>query len=91
MKVFHKEANFFVGIALYKILFIIFQGGPSINVYRELIKSNKMNLMKHAAGIPGIEFERKTLLTSESNSYAEMLICVILFYESLLLFKIIEL
>lgn len=48
--------------------------------------------MKHAAGIPGIEFERKTLLTSESNSYTEMLICVILLFNEMInITKIIEL
>jgi hypothetical protein len=41
-------------------------------MYKELIKSNMLNLMKHAAGIPGIDFERKATLnalkaTQESN------------------------
>jgi hypothetical protein len=51
-------------------------GGPAINVYEELKKQNKINLMKYAAGIPEVYFERKAQVFSDSYSIHQTLLAV---------------
>jgi hypothetical protein len=48
--------------------------GPAINIYEEYKKINKLNLMKYATGIPGLEFERSQII-SDSYSIHESLLC----------------
>ena len=51
-------------------------GGPAINVYEELKRQNKINLIKFAAGIPGVYFERKAQVYSDSYSIHKTLLAV---------------
>ncbi|RMZ94524.1 neugrin -like protein, partial [Brachionus plicatilis] len=49
--------------------------GPSINIYREYKKMNKLNLLKNATGLTGINFERKSHIFSDSYAVHESLLC----------------
>lgn len=49
------------------------KGGPLINIYTEFIKSNKLNLQKHATGMPGFGQKRTAI---EPNAYYAALVVV---------------
>ena len=49
---------------------------PAINIYEEYKRQNKLHVLKHATGIPGIFFERKTEILDDAFSYHKQLICV---------------
>lgn len=54
----------------------LFKAGPVINIYREYKKMNKLNLLKNATGLSGINFERNTQIFSDSYAVHESLLCV---------------
>jgi hypothetical protein len=37
---------------------------------------NKLNMLKYATGIPGLDFERKNVLVEDSYQQHEKLLCV---------------
>ncbi|CAF0752606.1 unnamed protein product [Brachionus calyciflorus] len=61
--------------SLEKIENNINSAGPVVNIYREYKKMNRLNLLKNAAGLPGVNFERKSLIFSDSYAVHESLLC----------------
>jgi hypothetical protein len=52
------------------------QGGPAINIYQELKTRNKLGLIKYAAGLPGLHFDRSSQVYSDSYALHKALLCV---------------
>ncbi len=50
--------------------------GPAVNLYEDMIKSNRIALMKYACGLPGVEFERSKIIASDSFAIHESVLAV---------------
>jgi hypothetical protein len=50
--------------------------GPAINIYKEFKNSNRLALLRNAAGMSGVEFKRKAKIFNDSYAIHESLLCV---------------
>ncbi len=50
--------------------------GPAVNFYEDMMKSNRMALMKHACGLPGVDFTRSATIFSDSFDVHEAVLAV---------------
>lgn len=53
------------------------QRGPAVNIYEEYKKANKLALLKHACGLPGVDFERTSIIHADSLAIHESILAVI--------------
>lgn len=54
------------------------QRGPPVNIYEEYKKANKLALLKNACGLPGVDFERASIIHADSLAIHESILAVII-------------
>ena len=52
------------------------QRGPAVNIYEEFKQSNRLALLRNACGLPGVSFERSSVIHADSFAIHESILVV---------------
>ena len=54
----------------------ILKEGPTMNIYEEYKKTNTLNLMKYATGMPNLEFKRSQIISDSYTKHESLLVVI---------------